>query len=57
MGARPGVADFEVVGEGAGVVAHVAEVVFARGGVGVAGGEVVFWEFEDDGEEGEDFAC
>jgi hypothetical protein len=31
-------------------------MVFAGGGVGVSGGEVVFGKFEDDGEEGKDFA-
>ena len=56
VGARPRVLDPRVVGGGPRVVGHVADVVLAGQGVGVARGEVVLGELEDDGEEGEDFA-
>jgi hypothetical protein len=37
------------------VIDHIPEVVFGFGRAGVAGGEVIRWKLEDEGEEGEDF--
>lgn len=39
------------------MICYVLEVVFVWVGIFVVFWEVVFWEFKDDGKEGEDFVC
>lgn len=53
MGAGPGVIYKCVVRQWTGVVQHVSQVVLRFGAVCVFGGEIIPWEFKNDGEEGE----